>query len=188
MKPALRLVAPSPASVSTADRDALDRVARGDVGALGEVYDRYARALFSFVQRMAPREDADDIVQSVFVRVVSIAHTYRPDATSAKPWLFGIGVRVIQERRRSLRRMVSFLTKLSASERTSSPGPSADRTDLDRALERISPPKREALWLAEVEGMTANEIATVQGVAVGTIWTRLHHARRELREILEGKR
>ena len=65
--------------------------------------------------------------------------------------------------------------------------PRAESLDLERALERLSAPKREVLLLAEVHGFSGEEIATMLGVPIGTVWTRLHHARREMRDILGGK-
>ena len=60
------------------------------------------------------------------------------------------------------------------------------RTDLDRCLRRLSPAKRSVLLLAEVEGFTCEEIAKMVSIPVGTVWTRLHHARRELRRSYAG--
>jgi len=63
----------------------------------------------------------------------------------------------------------------------------ADR-DLERALARLDAKKREVLLLAEVEGFSASEIAALVGIPIGTVWTRLHHARRALRRLLESSK
>ena len=60
------------------------------------------------------------------------------------------------------------------------------RTDVERALATLSEAKRVTLLLAEVEGLTCQEIADALAVPIGTVWTRLHAARRELRNTLEG--
>ena len=57
----------------------------------------------------------------------------------------------------------------------------AHRWDLERGLGELSDAKRVVLILAEVEGYTCEEIAGMLRVPVGTVWTRLHHARKELR-------
>jgi RNA polymerase sigma-70 factor (ECF subfamily) len=57
--------------------------------------------------------------------------------------------------------------------------------DVERALLRISETKRITFLLAEVEQLSCAEIAVVSGVPIGTVWTRLHAARRELRRVLE---
>jgi RNA polymerase sigma-70 factor (ECF subfamily) len=59
------------------------------------------------------------------------------------------------------------------------------RDDLARALEQLSTAKRTVLLMAEVEGMTCAEIADALGIPIGTVWTRLHHARREVLAMLE---
>jgi len=60
------------------------------------------------------------------------------------------------------------------------------RRDVERALRLISEPKRITLLMAEVEEMSCPEIAAVLHIPIGTVWTRLHVARRELRRALEG--
>jgi RNA polymerase sigma-70 factor (ECF subfamily) len=62
------------------------------------------------------------------------------------------------------------------------------RSEVERALVRISEPKRITFLMAEAEGMTCPEIAEALQIPVGTVWTRLHAARRELRKALEGDR
>ena len=188
MKAELRLVKASPIAGDAEDAAALSRVATGDVGSLGEIYDRYASALLSFIHHMAPNDDAEDLVQNVFIRVVSIAHSYQPGGPSAKRWLFGIAVRIVQERRRTLRRFARLAAELASwPQRWTSPT-SIERHDLFQALERLSEPKRLVLLLTEVEGFSAEETASMLGIPVGTVWTRLHHARRELRSHLEKTR
>ena len=59
-----------------------------------------------------------------------------------------------------------------------------EKTDIERAIAALSPQKREVLLLVEVEELTCEEAASALGIPVGTVWTRLHHARRELRLLL----
>jgi RNA polymerase sigma factor (sigma-70 family) len=180
-KPELRLVS---AEQPEADDAVVLRVAQGDIGALGTLYDRYARSLLGFVRRHAPEDDAEDVVQITFLRATEIASRFREGA-NAKPWLFGIALQILRERRRSLRRFANALASLSVRPARHAPEPSATRRDVQRALARLSEAKRVVLLLAEVEGFSGPEIAEIIGVPVGTVWTRLHHARRELRESLE---
>ncbi len=57
--------------------------------------------------------------------------------------------------------------------------------EVEHALGRISEVKRITLLLAEVEGLSCAEIAEVLDVPIGTVWTRLHAARREIRRALD---
>ena len=162
------------------DAAVLARVAEGDVAALGALYDRYAPQLLRFARRVA-RNDAEDVVQTVFLRVMRIATTFRPDATSARPWLFAITTRVLQERTRALRRWGAAMLRL-AQDVDEPVGTSLEIAgDVQRGLMRLSMAKRTVLVLAEVEGFACEEIASMLSIPVGTVWTRLHHARKELR-------
>lgn len=180
----LRLVGKTEARAPSADARALARAAAGDLGALGEVFDRHARPLHRFVVRATGARDAEDVVQTTFVRAMTLASTFDRQATSARPWLFGIASRVILEHRRAFARLRRALGRLASSE----PPPArleTATTDIDRALARLTTAKRVVLVLAEVEGYGCEEIALMLDVPVGTVWTRLHHARREVRTWLE---
>jgi RNA polymerase sigma-70 factor (ECF subfamily) len=136
------------------------------------------------VTRVAGARDAEDIVQATFLRVAKLASTFDRRAESARPWLIGIASRIVLERRRSFARLARALFTLGSS----TPMPTSidpARGDLARALERLSAVKRIVLILAEVEEYTCEEIALMLDIPVGTVWTRLHHARRELRAHLE---
>ncbi len=178
---ALRVV---PSASSSPDARALQRVAAGDVGAMGEVYERHVRTLLRFAVRVVGAADAEDIVQLTFVRAAKVASTYDDRAGSGRPWLLGIAARLVQERRRSLARWTRVLVRLAAEWRASASIPEL-QTDIERGLQRLTEAKRTVLVLAEIEGFGCDEIARILGVPVGTVWTRLHHARRELRKYYE---
>ncbi len=161
-------------------------VAKGDLAALGVLYDRYAAGLLRLAGRLVGSQDARDIVHSAFLRVVTLAASYDPAFPTARPWLYGIVVRMIQEHRRSLHRWASVLMKLASQPKKAPGSISEARPDLDACLARLSLPKRTVLLLSEVEGFTAEEIAAMLSIPVGTVWTRLHHARRELRQFYTG--
>ena len=182
MKVSLHLV---PNHKQDSDTSALRRVAKGDVSALGEVYDRHAAALLRFASRASSPHDAEDLVQATFVTVIKIAGTYDARTDNARAWLHGITARLIQERRRSVVRFARALLRARTD-----PAPFVDRggacqSDLERGLRTLSDAKRVVLVLAEVEGFTCDEIASMLSVPVGTVWTRLHHARKDLRAFYE---
>ena len=172
------------ADPSLHDVELVVQVARGDLGALGVLYDRYAQSLLRFARRHSPAEDAEDVVQTAFLRAVTAATRFDPKR-SVRPWLFGIMVQVLRERRRSLRRLLAAMTALAQLPTTVAAEPSEARRDLERCLGRLSEAKRTVVLLAEVHGLTCPEIAEVLGIPIGTVWTRLHHARRDLRRDLE---
>jgi RNA polymerase sigma-70 factor (ECF subfamily) len=173
-------------ALTASDAGLLARVASGDLDALGTLYDRYAGDLLRFTLQMGAAVDAEDVVQIAFLRALRLAATFDPAAASARPWLFAITVRVLREHRRSFRRWVNALFRLQQTDGAIVQPQSEARRDIARGLDQLSSSKRLVLLLAEVQEFSCPEIASMLGVPVGTVWTRLHHARRELRAFLEG--
>ena len=169
------------------DPEIMERLASGEIGALGELYDRYHAALRLFVARAtSDAEDVDDLVHATFLAAAKAANRYdgRP---SCRPWLIGIAVRLLRRRRRAFGTFLAVLSSIRGARPTTADPRAAllARNDVERALARLSEAKRVALLMAEVEGLSSEEIATALGVPIGTVWSRLHAARRELREALE---
>jgi RNA polymerase sigma-70 factor (ECF subfamily) len=101
--------------------------------------------------------------------------------------LVGIGAQLLRRRRQSFSRFIEVLSALiGMGQSASDPRPALQaRSDVERALLRLSEPKRITLLMAEVEGLSCAEIADALAIPIGTVWTRLHAARRELRAALE---
>ncbi len=169
-----------------ADADVVARVGRGEVGALGVLFDRHAGDVRRVVARLgvAPA-DVDDVVQAAFLDVLGAAARYDGRA-SARAWLVGLAVMQVRRHRRSLARLAS---RIAAWAREPRPAPSTpeeaasageELARAQRALAALSPKKREVVVLVMIEGMSGEDAAAVLGVPVATVWTRLHHARREL--------
>lgn len=171
----------------TTDPELMTRLANGELGALGELYDRYHEPLRRFLGcATGDAEDVDDLVHQTFLAAAKSAQRYDGRA-SCRPWLVGIAVQHLRRRRQAFARLFAVLGSLRRGRASSvDPRPALHaRTDVERALAGISEPKRIAFLMAEVEGCTCAEIAEALGVPIGTVWTRLHAARRELREALE---
>jgi RNA polymerase sigma-70 factor (ECF subfamily) len=168
----------------------MGQLAAGEIGALGALYDRYHESVRRFVARATPHAaDVDDLVQATFLTAAERASRYDGRA-SCRPWLLGIAVRLMRRRRHARGRWLAVLTSFAAVRSTTIDPRRAlhARSDIDRILARISEAKRVTLLLAEVEGLTCPEIALALGIPIGTVWTRLHAARRDLRRLLgEGE-
>ncbi len=165
----------------------MSRLASGNLGALGELYDRYREPIRRFLARAtSDAEDVDDLVHATFLAAAKSAGRYdgRP---SCRPWLVGIAAQLLRRRRRSLARFLDVLSSLRGIRSPAvDPRPALQaRGDVERALRRVSKVKRLTLLMAEVEGLSCEEIAAVLEVPIGTVWTRLHTVRRELRLALE---
>ncbi len=176
------------AAQATPDPEIMRRLAAGDSGALGELYDRHCHSVRRFLAQVtANAEDVDDLTHAAFLAAAEIAGRYdgRP---SCRPWLIGIAAQMLRRRKRMFGRFRAFLSSLGGAQ-TPSADPARgfqERTDIGRALLAISEPKRVTFLMAEVEGLTCPEIAAALKIPIGTVWTRLHAARRELRQALES--
>jgi RNA polymerase sigma-70 factor (ECF subfamily) len=172
------------------DPELMRELASGQLGALGELYDRYQSPVRSFIAR-ATRDahDVDDLLHATFLAAAESASRYDGRA-SCRPWLIGIAAQLLRRRRRSLGRLVGILSMLQGALRESNDPRTAlqARTDVERALARLSEPKRITVLMAEVEGLSCAEIAEALAIPIGTVWTRLHAARRELRQALDEEK
>lgn len=172
---------PAPTPAERHDGALLARLADADLAALAALYDAYASALLRFAQRLGMEHESEDVVQTVFLRVPRLAHGFDPSSPSARSWLFSITMRVVQERRRSLRRLAAATRAfmfVAAAATEDEPGRGAD---LEHCLRTLPLAKRSVVVLSDVEGFSCDEIAKMLDIPVGTVWTRLYYARRKLR-------
>jgi RNA polymerase sigma-70 factor (ECF subfamily) len=172
--------------------DLIATIAAGDLSGLGLLFDRYGVDVRRFLSRVGiDANDLDDVLQETFIDVVRASGAFRRDAP-VKPWLFGIATMVARRHRRLVHRLLARVRRWAA-ERVDDPVATPDE-DLElhaeaararRALDAISARKREVFVLVALEGLSGEEAAAALRIPIGTVWTRLHHARRELRRALE---
>lgn len=175
-----------------ADRELVARVASGQLDALGELFDRYEADVRRFVARLGvTQSDADDLVQATFLELLRAAIRFDAEL-SVKGFLFGLATILVRRHRRSLSRRAALLFAF----RSTTPNPTAPSVEgvfeadeelrrFQRAISRLSSKKREVFALVVLEGVSGEEVARTLGIPLNTVWTRLHHARRELRRALE---
>jgi RNA polymerase sigma-70 factor (ECF subfamily) len=174
-----------PCAGSTSDAALMASIATGDLAALGELYQRYRADVRRFVLRATRRhDDTEDMLHDTFLVAARIAAKYDGRA-SCRPWLIGIAARLVQQRAQRIARVTRYLSRLARlRDGVRNPLPELEARSslnaLDRRLDRMSAGKRIVLVMAEVEGLTCPEIADALDIPIGTVWTRLHHARREL--------
>ncbi|MGZ3428042.1 MAG: RNA polymerase sigma factor [Polyangia bacterium] len=140
------------------------------------------------LQRLARRwggGDADDLVQETFLRALAARHRYEV-GSNGRAWLCRILCNLaISERRRRARdeRLRARVIAMSpvAPPREPEPPP-LDEAQLAAALAALQPAERRILELAEIQEMSYREIARALGCPVGTVMSRLHRARRRLRQ------
>lgn len=173
------------------DPELLRGVAQGDVGCLGELYDRHARAVWRAVRlTLAGSDDVEDVVHAMFLSLPRIAPSYDGRAECAG-WLCGIAVRLALRHRRGVgrfRRMLDSFSHAVIARSPRDPERSASEQEevalVERALAGLSAKKRAVLVLVEFEGLTSEEASEALDVPASTVRTRLLHARRDLHAAL----
>jgi len=181
------LVRPASQIPARSDVELLARVVSGEIGALGELYDRYARDVWRVAQRMLGNaDDAEDVVHLVFMKLPQIAASH-DGRSNVRSWLLGVTVRIASRQRRGAGRFVkmiaSFAQALSGVSQTDPERVVGAREELrafETELAKLSPRKRDVFMLVEIEGLTSDEAARALGVPAATVRTRLHHARHQL--------
>jgi RNA polymerase sigma-70 factor (ECF subfamily) len=177
------------------DLELLNKAGNGDSRAFHALVDRHANELFRLASSLSSsRSDAEDIVQETFLGAFRGIRKFDGRA-SVKTWLKRILVRQAARawhQSRGLRKSVSLEavdTELRPSVSTRVPSATAavDRKiDMAAVLRTLSPEYREILVLREYEQMSYAEIALALDVPQGTVESRLHRARAELRSRLKS--
>ena len=164
-----------------------------DQDALAALYDRHHVAVWRFCGRLLGSDcpEIDDVVQSTFVEVWRCAPRFEARA-QVRSWIFGIAHNLARRHMRDGSRKRAALAALAdVSAQSSLPEPGwQDRLLLQRlqaALHTLSPPLRSAFVLCDLEEVKGVEAAKILGVRPGTLWRRLHDARKRLRVALEGE-
>ena len=164
----------------------------GDTAALGELYRRHHRRVFSLCRRMTENTaEAEDLMQEVFIKLFYEVGTFR-GVSAFTTWLHRLTVNVVLMYLRKHRRRFERPTEHVEIPGLATPdawrlasGPALDRVRLERALAELPPGYRVVFVLFDVEGYTHDEIARLTGRAEGTCKTLLHRARKMLRERLQ---
>lgn len=176
------------------DESLVAACATGDTAALAALFDRHHAVVFRFVSRIASAcaSDVEDLVQSTFLESWRSSGRFRQSG-SARSWILGIAANLVKHYVRGEVRRRTAMADLAGQ-----PEPRAGRPDelaarsemmerLASALDGLPHDLRVAFVLCDIEEVPGVEAARALGVRQGTMWRRLHDARKRLREAMSGR-
>jgi RNA polymerase sigma-70 factor (ECF subfamily) len=183
--------------VSADEQRLITECLKGHTAAFGELVRRYQDRLYNTVYRLLDNaEDAHDVVQDAFIHAYQSLNAFKGDSLFYT-WLYRIAVNTAiswRRKQRSLLRL-QFDSEGGAGREPADvsegnqPGHALEQAEEERrvqvALNRVSPEHRAVLILKDMEGQKYESMAEILQVPIGTIRSRLHRARLELRQVLE---
>ncbi|WP_371660804.1 RNA polymerase sigma factor [Streptomyces sp. NBC_00280] len=165
------------------------------------LFDRHADSVHGYAARRLGGEAAEDVMAETFTTAFQQRFRYDTGQAGARPWLFGIATNLISRHRRAEARRLRALGRLPP-DGTGTGGGRADETVADQvaarvsaqavgrelagALARLPARHRDVLLLVAWADLGYEEVARALDVPVGTVRSRLHRARRKVREALGG--
>jgi RNA polymerase sigma-70 factor, ECF subfamily len=170
------------------EREAIDRVLKGEADAFRFLVERYERPVFCMIHNMIHRHhDCEDLVQDVFVSAFKSLHSHDASRSSFLTWLFTIA------RNKCLNAMArkspTLMHQLPEKAERKTPQDHLVNQELfeqlDQALATLPLEQKTAFVLAELVELTCEDIATIEGTPAGTIRSRVSRARTALRSSLQ---
>jgi RNA polymerase sigma-70 factor (ECF subfamily) len=182
--------------VNADERSLIAKILAGDRAAFGQLVERYQQRVYNTVYRVLHNaEDAADATQEVFLNVYQALGSFKGDSEFFT-WLYRIAFNtaISHKRRRKPTRSIdgdgSQTISLEPADKSVDVAPDAaqerreDEQTLMNAIAQLSIEHRIILVLKDIEGRKYEEIAEISGIPVGTVRSRLHRARLELRMLL----
>ena len=159
-----------------------------------EVVEQHSARVYRLAYRLTGNvHDAEDLTQDVFVRVFRSLHTYQPGTFEG--WLHRITTNVFLDKMRRKQRIRFDALSDESAARLPSRGPGPEQRyhdahfddDVQRALDALSPDFRAAVVLCDIEGLSYEEVAATLGIKLGTVRSRIHRGRAQLRAALDHR-
>lgn len=178
------------------DAELIESIAERDQEALRDLYERYGPLLLALARRILNNaNDAEEVLQEVFLQVWNQAGRYDTRRSSVSTWLVLITRSRSIDRLRSRQVVDRTLVGLQAENRDQHTSPEGGtsvwldqrRKRLRRELQLLPPEQRHVLEMAFYLGMTQSEIAEETGIPLGTVKTRTLLAMRKMRKALQDE-
>ncbi len=191
---------PAPGATSPSDEELVRRAQEGDTDAYDVLVRRYFDRIFGLVYNMiGHRQDAEDLVQTIFVRAYRALRRFRGDS-SFSTWLYRIALNTSYTANARRRRRADDISLAHLEEDSGWEPPARSSGTLDtphhrvnlkelqvrlnEALQSLSEEHRQVVVLHDIQGWRHEDIAKAMNLPVGTVRSRLFYARRHLQEQL----
>jgi RNA polymerase sigma-70 factor (ECF subfamily) len=191
---------PGRAAAEAAPQAASAPVQRLDAEAVGweppswdEIVRTHSQRVYRLAYRLTGNHDAEDLTQEVFIRVFRSLSSYQPGTFEG--WLHRITTNLFLDMVRRRARIRFDSLGEDADDRLPGREPSPERifndshmdADIEAALAALAPEFRAAVVLCDIEGLSYEEIAATLDVKLGTVRSRIHRGRSQLRAALEHR-
>lgn len=186
-------------TVEDQDRLLLTRAVAGDEQAFAALVNKYRNRIFNFAYRYCnDRQEAEDLTQEVFIKAYRNLAGFRGESKFST-WLFQITKNQAINRVRMLSRRMRFHMRSNVNsegedliDRVASENPGQhelvqgreEQKVVQRAIQRLAPSFRVALILRDIEDLSYEEIGSILELPEGTVKSRIHRARSELKKLL----
>ena len=173
---------------SNSDNALMLQVKAGDLDKLGLLFERYNRKLYNYFYRLTYRRDvSQDLVQSVFERIIKYRHTYS-DEGAFSTWIYQIARNLqIDHHHKNEKEaddeLIDF-EQLKDAEDESNAIPDHELKLLKKAIEKLDADKKETLILSRYQGFKYKEIAEIMDCSVSAVKVRIFRAINELKETI----
>lgn len=191
-------------TVSAEDLKFVERLRQRDERAFNELVRLYERRVYGLVFRMLGRRDeAEDTTQEVFVQVFKAIDQFRGDA-KLSTWVYRIAVNLCKNRTKYLSRrhadeqddVAAVAERVPLNQAKGVTASDVSRPDdlyagheveriVQRCIAKVEPEFREVLVLRDVEDLSYEEIAQITSLPEGTVKSRIHRARAQLKALVE---
>jgi RNA polymerase sigma-70 factor (ECF subfamily) len=172
------------------ERELLEKSRQGDIDSWGKIVTRYKQAVFGVALHILGRPaDAEDAAQDAFIRAYQSLHTFDMERKFST-WIFTVTANICKNklRRDKFFSPLKHISKVVGGEDPAKTAARDERHQLLRAaLQELDESYRMPLVLRFYQDMDYKEIAEVLSLPEGTVKTRLHRGKLELKKILEAK-
>jgi RNA polymerase sigma-70 factor (ECF subfamily) len=167
------------------ERDLITRAKEGDRAAMGELYERHSRRVYTVVRRLVGDDHlAEDLSQEAWVRAFEKLHLFRGDSAFGT-WIYRLATNVALNRLRRSSKRNAVEAGANLPRVVKAPDDMVvNRKVLTEAMDQLPPGYRRVLVLHDIEGWTHDEIATSLNCSTGTSKSQLHKARARMRDLI----